>query len=256
MRSRVFLVLFFLSTLPTVFDAVPAACGQVVDTSRLRPAKTLDENLFLSINHYGYRHAWLDEPMKGLSNSMSFTSIGIPGALYLYGMSANDKDEAITGLSIALSEGLSGIISQALKLIIQRERPYHVLEDDEGRPVRLPGTPAGGYSMPSGHSTAAWALATSLSLHYPKSSVILPSLLYALGVSISRPYLGVHYPSDILVGAIIGSGVAYLTYHYESEIMSRLTWALPDAGGGTQKMIVTPFLAPLGISLTIPVFEP
>jgi membrane-associated phospholipid phosphatase len=132
-----------------------------------------------------------------------------------------------------------------------------VLEDDEGRPVRLPGTPAGGYSMPSGHATAAWALATSLSLHYPKWSVIWPSFAYALGVSISRPYLGVHYPSDLLAGAIIGAGVAYVTYHYENEIMSRLTWALPSAtGGANQKIIIAPFVAPLGLSVTIPVFEP
>jgi membrane-associated phospholipid phosphatase len=182
---------------------------------------------------------------------MTFTSVGIPGALYLYGMTANDRDEAVTGISIAIAEGVSGILTQGLKMVIQRERPYHVLED-----VRLPGTPAGGYSMPSGHATAAWALATSLSLHYPKSSVIIPSMLYALGVSVSRPYLGVHYPSDLLVGAIIGAGTAYLTYHYENEIMSRLTWALPSPTGGTsQQMLIMPFI-PLGVSITIPVFEP
>jgi membrane-associated phospholipid phosphatase len=249
MRLRVLAVTLFLFVAP-----LPAThcLAQEVDSTGKRPAKTFDEKLFLSINHYGIRHSWLDQPMKGLSNSITFTSVGIPAALYLYGMSSGYHDEAVAGASMAISEAASGLISQGLKLLIQRERPYHVLQD-----VRLPGTPAGGYSMPSGHSTAAWALATSLALHYPKSAVVWPSIAYALGVSLSRPYLGVHYPTDLVAGAIVGAGTAYLVYHYETEIMSHLTWALPPTTGTTgQKVIFSPFMVPLGLSVTVPILEP
>lgn len=246
-----------LSVIVVLVAFLPGLCvsnsyAQEVDSTGKRPAKTLDEKLFMDINHYGIHHAWLDQPMKGLSNSISFTVVGIPAALYLYGVTANDRDEAVTGASIAISEAVSGLFTQGLKAIIQRDRPYHVLQD-----VRLPGTPAGGYSMPSGHATAAWALATSLSLHYPKAAVIWPSIVYALGVSVSRPYLGVHYPSDLIAGAIIGAGTAYLAYHYENEIMSRLSWALPSSSGApNQQIIVAPFAVPLGLSVTVPIFEP
>lgn len=248
MRYRVIAVVLLLFAAP----ATNTCLAQEVDSTGKRPAKTLDEKLFLSINHYGIHHAWLDQPMKGLSNSMSFTSIGIPAVVYIYGMTTGNRDEAVSGMSMAISQAASGIISQGLKMIIQRERPYHVLQD-----VRLPGTPAGGYSMPSGHATSAWALATSLSLHYPKSSVVWPSIAYALGVSLSRPYLGVHYPTDLVAGAIVGAGTAWLVYHYENEIMSRLTWALPTTSGTAgQRVIFAPFMAPVGLSVTVPLLEP
>jgi membrane-associated phospholipid phosphatase len=61
-------------------------------------------------------------------------------------------------------------------------------------------------------------LATSLSLQYPKWYVIAPAYLYAGTVAYSRMDLGVHYPSDVLSGAIIGSGSAYITYKINRKI--------------------------------------
>lgn len=68
------------------------------------------------------------------------------------------------------------------------------------------------YSMPSGHTSTAFATATSLSLAYPKWYVVAPSFVWAGAIGYSRMHLGVHYPSDVLAGAIVGSGSAYLTY--------------------------------------------
>jgi membrane-associated phospholipid phosphatase len=58
----------------------------------------------------------------------------------------------------------------------------------------------------------AFATATSLSLAYPKWYVIVPSFAYAGTVAYSRMHLGVHYPSDVAAGAVIGAGCAYLTF--------------------------------------------
>lgn len=66
--------------------------------------------------------------------------------------------------------------------------------------------------MPSGHTSTAFATATSLSLAYPKWYVVAPSFVWAGAIGYSRMHLGVHYPSDVLAGAIVGSGSAYLTY--------------------------------------------
>jgi membrane-associated phospholipid phosphatase len=54
---------------------------------------------------------------------------------------------------------------------------------------------------------AAFALATSLSLSYPKCYIIVPSFAWASSVGYSRMDLGVHYPSDVLAGAIVGAVV-------------------------------------------------
>src|ERR1039458_5126997 len=71
---------------------------------------------------------------------------------------------------------------------------------------------AGSPSFPSGHSSCGFATATSLSLAYPKLYVIAPSFLWASAVGYSRMELGVHYPSDVLAGAIVGAGSSWLMW--------------------------------------------
>ncbi|MFM2267326.1 MAG: hypothetical protein RL757_767 [Bacteroidota bacterium] len=67
-------------------------------------------------------------------------------------------------------------------------------------------------SFPSGHTTVAFVAATSLSLRYPKWYVIAPAYAFAGGVAYSRMHLGVHYPSDVLGGALLGSASAWAVW--------------------------------------------
>jgi membrane-associated phospholipid phosphatase len=67
-------------------------------------------------------------------------------------------------------------------------------------------------SFPSGHTSIAFATATALSLKYPKWYVIAPASIWACSVGYSRMNLGVHYPSDVFAGAVLGAGSAFLTY--------------------------------------------
>ncbi|WDC85721.1 phosphatase PAP2 family protein [Caloramator sp. mosi_1] len=66
------------------------------------------------------------------------------------------------------------------------------------------------YSFPSGHTTAAFSIFTTLAFFFPYLSVLFISL--ALLVGLSRIYLGVHYPTDVAAGILIGSLFSYLTY--------------------------------------------
>lgn len=103
-------------------------------------------------------------------------------------------------------------ITTALKYSINRERPFVTYPDivKKSRAV----TP----SFPSGHTSAAFETATSLSLSYPKWYIIIPSYTWAGTIGYSRMHLGVHYPSDVIVGAIIGSGSAWLTHAINKKL--------------------------------------
>lgn len=97
----------------------------------------------------------------------------------------------------------------AMKALTQRPRPYFA---EPGIVSRDPGHNNPSWSFPSGHAALSFTLATSLSLSHPEWYVIVPSLTYASLVTLSRPWLGVHYPSDVVFGAAIGAGMAVVVH--------------------------------------------
>jgi membrane-associated phospholipid phosphatase len=140
-----------------------------------------------------------------ITNSANDIALGIPVSVLAVGLIKHDKQDIKKGLYIAETYAVSSAITLALKYSIKRSRPYH------NDPGLIPLSVEGSYSFPSGHTSAAFASATSLSLSYPKWYVIAPAALWASSVAYSRMYLGVHYPSDVLGGAIVGAGSAFLT---------------------------------------------
>jgi len=101
---------------------------------------------------------------------------------------------------------VSHLIVQGLKRTVTRERPKEVLAD-----INTFNVPLDRYSFPSGHTTAVFAIATTVSLYIPALAFLL--LPVALLVGLSRIYLGVHYPSDVIVGAVIAGVTSILLYY-------------------------------------------
>jgi membrane-associated phospholipid phosphatase len=112
------------------------------------------------------------------------------------------KNALYVGVSMGISTGLT----YAAKYTVKRERPY-----DTYSFIDAP-YPESSYSFPSGHTSIAFATVTALSLKYPKWYIIAPGYFWACSVGYSRMNLGVHYPSDVLGGALLGAGSAYITY--------------------------------------------
>jgi undecaprenyl-diphosphatase len=92
-----------------------------------------------------------------------------------------------------------------LKPIIGRLRPCHTLEG-----INLLVGCGGGKSMPSAHSANAFAQAMLFGIQYPK--IRWPLLVVAFLIANSRVFVGVHYPGDILAGAVIGGIVGYVVW--------------------------------------------
>lgn len=87
-------------------------------------------------------------------------------------------------------------------------------------------------SFPSGHAALSAALVTSWSLSHPKWYVVAPGSVWAGAVALSRLHLGVHYPSDIVVGIGIGVGVALLTHQLRAALTPSIISR--DAKSGVQ----------------------
>lgn len=141
-----------------------------------------------------------------VSNSEVYVALGVPAGLAVGGFIKGDKDVIRNAVVMLASAAVTAGITEALKYSINRDRPFVTYPDI------LKKSSAGSPSFPSGHTSSAFAAATSISLSYPKWYIIAPSYLWAGTVGFSRMDLGVHYPSDVLAGAVIGSGCAYLTY--------------------------------------------
>lgn len=167
-------------------------------------AQNPDINILRDINLH--RNKSLDRTFKTITNSVSPVSIATPIIVYSVGLIKGDKDLKEKGIFIGETFLVSSFITTALKYIVKRDRPFKTYPEIE----KL--TLGGSYSFPSGHTSDAFATATSLSITFPKWYVIAPAFLWASAVGYSRMDLGVHYPSDVLAGALIGIGSAYLTH--------------------------------------------
>ena len=173
-------------------------CGTFVN------AQHSDINILRDINID--RNTNLDPTFKLVTNSA--VPIGVATPIIIFSVGLIKKDSTIKKQAIFIGKAflVNAFITTALKRTINRDRPFETYPDIDQAASSL------GKSFPSGHTSLAFATATSLSLAYPKWYVIAPTFLWAGTVGYSRMHLGVHYPSDVLAGAIIGSGSAYLSY--------------------------------------------
>ncbi|RTY75468.1 phosphatase PAP2 family protein [Flavobacterium sp. GSP27] len=167
-------------------------------------AQNNDINILRDINVD--RNKNLDPTFKLITNSA--VPIGLVTPIIIYSVGLLKKDNAAKKQAIFVGEAflVNAFITTALKHTIKRQRPFKTYPDIDQAASTV------GYSFPSGHTSSAFATATSLSLAYHKWYVIAPSFVWASAVGYSRMHLGVHYPSDVVAGAVLGSGSAYLTY--------------------------------------------
>lgn len=142
--------------------------------------------------------------MLFLSNSLAYVAYSIPSALFIGGMVRHDSGMRQNALYIGSSAAIDLGATFLLKTIFKRRRPF--VQNLKIVAVYN----AGSTSFPSGHTSTSFAVATALSRAYPKWYIIAPAYLWAGSVGYSRMYLGVHYPSDVFGGAVLGTTTAWV----------------------------------------------
>lgn len=187
--NRLTIVLLFLA-----LQAVPLPVS----------AQGVDYNILCALQQNRFEP--MNDIMTVVSNSLILTPV-VPVAMFGAGLAADNRDLVHSGVDCGLSLLLTASITEALKNSVRRPRPYLGYPDD-----LLPLKTVRGFSFPSGHTSLTFATAASLCLSYPRWYVIVPAALWASGVGFSRLYMGVHYPSDVLVGALVGVGSSLVAH--------------------------------------------
>ena len=152
---------------------------------------------------------------NNLSNTSKYISVGVPVGYFVAGMIHDNKALKQKAAYIAAAIILNTASTTLLKNVVKRERPYHTYTGI------FPDKIESDYAFPSGHTSSAFATATSLALATKKWYVAVPAFAWSAGVGYSRIYLGQHYPSDVIMGALVGSSSALICHWATKQLAKR-----------------------------------
>ena len=171
-----------------------------------------DVTLFRTINNS--RSGFKDGVLGSVSRTVLPVSLLIPGTMFIYGRASKktyDENSAyLTGSALITNT----VLTMGSKFIIRRDRPKDRLANVYFRKEK-----SDQYSFPSAHSSYSFTTAGMFALRYPEfPQAYVPVYIWAILAAYSRPYLGMHYPSDVLAGAVIGTGSSIIIYSLRKEL--------------------------------------
>ena len=149
----------------------------------------------------------LDRAMARLSSAADYSRLSIASAVVLarFGGATGRRAAAMGLASVAVTATVVNLVLKPLGRRRRPDRPAHDLP--AARQVRMPAS----RSFPSGHAAASFAFATGVGHVSPAAGVPLHGLAALVGYS--RVHTGVHFPGDVVAGALLGGALAEATVH-------------------------------------------
>jgi undecaprenyl-diphosphatase len=144
----------------------------------------------------------LDGQFRRLSKAANHSVLWLTLASVIAALGGRTGRRAAAESVLAIG-ATSAIVNLGIKPLAHRRRPERADPSQfEARVVSMPRST----SFPSGHAASAFAFSYAIGRHLPALAV--PLRLLAGGVAYSRVHTGVHYPGDVVIGAILGAGIA------------------------------------------------
>ena len=206
----------------------------------------MDTDLLLLIN--GMHNAFFDSFMSAYSSKLVWVPL-YASILYVIFRNFSWRVALLCVVAVALTITFADqVCSSAIRPAVERLRPSRTPELD-GLVHIVNGYRGGRYGFPSCHAANTFGLACFLGLLLRKRWLTVYMVFWALLTCYSRAYLGVHYPGDLLVGALVGSAGAFLMYrlfawcssYKRPDVVKGYAWPIAVGLLLTGGMLVIPF---------------
>jgi undecaprenyl-diphosphatase len=164
--------------------------------------RAVDWSLLHALNDFMYRHDGVEDPLLFYVNASEALFAATLAIVFLAARGARWLEWRRASVAAVLSAGLGLAAAKLIAEAVGRARPF--IADPAG--VHLFSGHAADPGFPSDHATAAFAIAVAIVLRKREWGMV--ALLAATVLAVGRVALGVHYPSDVLAGAALGSAAA------------------------------------------------
>ncbi len=183
----------------------------------------VDWSLLHALNDFLARHDAVEDPLLFYVNASEALFVATLALIFLAARGSRLAGWRRASVAAVLSAGLGLAVAKVISELVDRARPF--VADPGG--VHLFSGHAADPGFPSDHATAAFAIAVAILLR--KRSWGYVALVAAAVLSIGRVALGVHYPSDVLAGAAVGSAAAFALW--APPLRTRIDRFADRAGG-------------------------
>lgn len=166
----------------------------------------MDWSVLHALNNFMYQHDGVEDPLSFYVNASEALFVATLAIVFLAARGAAHAAWRRASVAAVLSAGLGLAVGKVISELVDRARPF--VADPHG--VHLFAGHAADPGFPSDHATAAFAIAVAILLR--KRAWGIAALVAATILSVGRVALGVHYPSDVIAGAALGSAAALVLW--------------------------------------------
>jgi undecaprenyl-diphosphatase len=161
----------------------------------------MDFTIAHALDRFSVRHDGFEDTLRAYVMASEYLFLALVAVFVVVAVIRGGSLTRSAGIVAAASAGVALLIAKAASDLVDRPRPF--VAHDSIRDF-LAHAPDGG--MPSDHATAAFAIGTAVLLVHRRAGALV--LIAAAVLALGRVFLGVHYLSDVVVGAALGSAVA------------------------------------------------